>query len=228
MPHIPYKCSCYKSLFLPSFVCAETQDGYWWLLDRALVLYNLGVSPRMRLGFTHLATLEQGLFSLQQMADRLDRERTSSGRTLLRMSIEELQKTIVESLRQYTWHTTWLLEGWKQEGCLAMAAVTSRLLEQVGKLEGTLLSFVPEVYLEAALDMVRIIVLLKLLDNSGCLLNYGKNCENPETLRNFQLPLLSKGLNKTRLPPITSCRCIVHAELSTRSGQMSQQWTNLV
>lgn len=108
----------------------------------------------MRLGFTHLATLEQALASLQQMADRLEVERNASGRTLLRMSIEELQKTVVESLRQYSWHTTWLLEGWKQESCLAVAAVVARLIQAIADREGPLLSFVPELYLDSALDMV--------------------------------------------------------------------------
>ena len=112
----------------------------------------------MRLTFTHLKTLEQALTSLQQMARRVTTERSASGRTLLRMSMDELKKTIVDSLRQYTWHTTWLLEGWKQEGCLALAAVVSRLVSAVAARPGTLLAFVPELYLESALDMVRVVV----------------------------------------------------------------------
>jgi len=49
----------------------------------------------------------------------------------------------------------WLLSEWKQEGTLALSTLVCRLLAAVSAAgEGGLLRYVPEMYLEATLDMV--------------------------------------------------------------------------
>lgn len=48
----------------------------------------------------------------------------------------------------------WLLAGWKQEATLALSALVCRLLGALGAASDTLFRYVPELYLEATLDMV--------------------------------------------------------------------------
>lgn len=49
----------------------------------------------------------------------------------------------------------WLLPAWKQEATLALATCVCRLLAAASAApEGNLLRYVPEMYLEATLDMV--------------------------------------------------------------------------
>lgn len=122
--------------------------------DRLLTVYQLGVAGRVRLGFTHMQTLEQALGTLGSMQERLETEQSSTGRELLRLSVAECKRTIVDSLRQHAWHAAWLLPAWKQETTMALAATTARLLTALAARPGYLLRFVPELYLEAALDMM--------------------------------------------------------------------------
>jgi len=122
--------------------------------DRLLTVYQLGVAGRVRLGFTHMQTLEQALGTLGSMQERLNTEQSSTGRELLRLSVVECKRTIVDSLRQHAWHAAWLLPAWKQESAVALAAVTSRLMCAIAARPGCLLRFVPELYLESALDMM--------------------------------------------------------------------------
>jgi Kip1 ubiquitination-promoting complex protein 1 len=126
----------------------------WWLVYHLLNFYSLGVAARVRFCFTHLNTLEQALNSLRHMNERMDSERNTGGRELLRLSIAECRKTVEDSLRQHAWHSSWLTPAWKQEGTLAIAAVTARILEQVASEEGQLLAYVQEPILEAVLDMM--------------------------------------------------------------------------
>jgi hypothetical protein len=88
------------------------------------------------------------------MQGRLDAERSPAGRELLSLSVVECKRTVVESLRQHAWHAAWLLAGWKQEAALALAAATCRLLAAAAARPGPPLRFLPELYLEAALDMM--------------------------------------------------------------------------
>jgi hypothetical protein len=133
---------------------SSNSSWQWWLLYHLLNFYSLGVAARVRYCFTHLNTLEQALNSLHHMNERLNVERNTNGRELLRLSIAECKKTVEDSLRQHAWHSTWLTSTWKQEGTLAIAAVTARVLETVASKEGQLLAYVQEPILEAVLDMM--------------------------------------------------------------------------
>jgi len=133
---------------------SSSYSWQWWLLYHLLNFYSLGVAARVRFCFTHLNTLEQALNSLHHMNERMNTERNDGGKELLRLSIAECKKTAEDSLRQHAWHSTWLTSQWKQEGTLAIAAVTARVLETVASREGQLLAYVQEPILEAVLDMM--------------------------------------------------------------------------
>lgn len=133
---------------------SSSYSWHWWLLYHLLNFYSLGVAARVRFCFTHLNTLEQALNSLHHMNERMNSERNTGGRELLRISIAECKKTVEDSLRQHAWYSTWLTSQWKQEGTLAIAAVTARVLETVASNEGQLLAYVQEPILEAVLDMM--------------------------------------------------------------------------
>ena len=127
----------------------------WWLIDRLMRLYHLGVAPRVRMTFTHGNTVEQSLNSLQSIINVIREERSSGARRLLRLSIEESRRLALTAVRQQCWSVCWLMNSWKQELSLAVATCVARVLEAVSHRKEGLISFVPEYYLEATLDIVR-------------------------------------------------------------------------
>ena len=139
----------------------------WWLIHHCITLYALGVAPRVRYGFTHNDTLEQTLRSLRAMTERRDRDEREAEEggggghgplEILELSIEEAKSTVRNTQRQHGWEHAWIMQGWQQEGTLAMAAVIGRLLMAIQDVEGPLLAYVQDLYLESALDMVRLLL----------------------------------------------------------------------
>lgn len=129
----------------------------WWLIDRLMRLYSLGVAPRIRMGFTYGNTIDQALSSLQHMMARWREERNPGAVELLRLSIEESRKLALTAVRQQCWSVCWMMIPWKQEVSLAVASIVSRVLSIVATKNKLSLPFVPEYYLESVLDIVSIL-----------------------------------------------------------------------
>jgi hypothetical protein len=129
----------------------------WRVWDRLLCLWHLGVANRVRAGFAAVHQLENALSTLRAVDGQLAAAGggAGGGAPLLRASAAECQRAALEALRAHAWHAAWLQPPWKQDATLALASVVARLLLSLAAdTDGDLLRYVPELYLEASLDMM--------------------------------------------------------------------------
>lgn len=102
-----------------------------------------------------METFDAALNSFKSMEKRLEGEFDIPTIEFLKFSIAECKKTMIESLRQCMWHLTWLMPAWKQETYAAVSAVGCRIISEVAKSTTPLLAYVPDLYVDGALEMVR-------------------------------------------------------------------------
>jgi len=133
----------------------------WWFIVASFVLYHFGAENLLRMNQRYLQTFEAALGSFRALRDRLEAEDENSTTEFLKFSLRECKKTMLESLRQSIWYLTWLMPSWKQETLAGTASAMSRILSSAVKDNSQLITFVPEFYLIAILDMVRGIFVLK-------------------------------------------------------------------
>jgi hypothetical protein len=85
---------------------------------------------------------------------RLETSDSDSTRELLNLSVPECKRSIVDSLRQHAWHQAWLLPFWKQQATFALSATLCRFLNAAAVASPGLQRYIPDVYLEGALDLL--------------------------------------------------------------------------
>lgn len=133
----------------------------WWFIVASFALYHFGAENLLKMNQRYLHTFEAALGSFRALGERLEAEEENSTTEFLKFSLRECRKTMLESLRQSIWYLTWLMPSWKQETLAATASVMSRILSSAVKDKSQLITFVPEFYLVAILDMVRGMIVLK-------------------------------------------------------------------
>lgn len=116
----------------------------------------MGAGPLIKLNYTYMQTFEAALGSYKALEERAAMETEPASTEFLKFSLRECKKTMVESLRQCMWHLTWLMPSWKQETFAASAATMSRIITSVAELDLPLISYVPDLYIDGTLEMVRL------------------------------------------------------------------------
>jgi len=127
----------------------------WWFIVASFTMYHFGAENLLKMNHRYLQTFEAALGSFRALGDRLEDEEENSTTEFLKFSLRECKKTMLESLRQSIWYLTWLMPSWKQETLAATASAMSRILSSAVKDTSQLITFVPEFYVTAVLDMVR-------------------------------------------------------------------------
>lgn len=88
-------------------------------------------------------------------SSRSPSEATGSARSVLEETRRQCQEEFVQALRALEWAQCWLLSPWRQQAAFVLSVATCQLVAAVSQQRGHLLSFVPEFYVTAPLDMVR-------------------------------------------------------------------------
>lgn len=112
----------------------------------------------IKLIYTYMQTFEAAMNSYRGMLERYNSESEGAGAEIIEFTMKECKKTMIESLRLLMWQMNWLMPKWKQETFGALAAVMARILLNAQRDDrGPLLSYVTDLYVEGALDMVRLV-----------------------------------------------------------------------